>query len=107
MRFGKVYFSLPTLDVFEPDLRASVKINDLNGGNVVPGDILEYTIVGKNIGSDIANGVYIRDTLDPRTVYVPNSLQITYGPNTGLKTAFSFNLERNGGLKDIKFIYNK
>lgn len=28
-------------------------------------------------------------------------------PNTGLKTAFSFNLERNGGLKDIKFIYDK
>jgi gliding motility-associated-like protein/uncharacterized repeat protein (TIGR01451 family) len=86
---GDQYFSQVVtlaIDVFEPDLRASVKINDLNGGNVVPGDILEYTIVGKNIGSDIANGVYIRDTLDPRTVYVPNSLQITYGPNTGLKT---------------------
>ncbi|MBP6091690.1 MAG: DUF11 domain-containing protein, partial [Crocinitomicaceae bacterium] len=86
---GDQYFSQVVtfaIDVYEPDLRASVSINDLNGGNVAPGDILEYTIVGKNIGSDIANGVYIRDTLDPRTVYLPNSLQISYGPNTGLKT---------------------
>ena len=86
---GDQYFSQVVtfaIDVYEPDLRASVKINDLNGGNVVPGDILEYTIVGKNIGSDIANGVYIRDTLDPRTVYLPNSLQILSGPNTGFKT---------------------
>ncbi len=89
---GDQYFSQVVtlaIDVFEPDLRASVKINDINGGNVVPGDILEYTIVGKNIGSDIANGVYIRDTLDPRTVYLPNSLQIFSGPNSGLKTDIS------------------
>lgn len=89
---GDQYFSQVVtfaIDVYEPDLRASVSINDLNGGNVAPGDILEYTIVGKNIGSDIANGVYIRDTLDPRTVYLPNSLQIFSGPNSGLKTDVS------------------
>jgi gliding motility-associated-like protein/uncharacterized repeat protein (TIGR01451 family) len=89
---GDQYFSQVVtfaIDVYEPDLRASVSINDLNGGNVAPGDILEYTIVGKNIGSDIANGVYIRDTLDPRTVYLPNSLQIFSGPNSGIKTDVS------------------
>lgn len=74
------------IDVFEPDLRATVYLNDLNGGAVVPGDVLEYTVVGKNIGSDVANGVYIADTLDPRTSYVPGSIQVTHGPNLGSKT---------------------
>lgn len=74
------------IDVFEPDLRATVYISDLNGGQVNPGDQLEYTVVGKNIGSDISLGTFITDTLDPRTIYVPNSLSITYGPNLGSKT---------------------
>ena len=74
------------IDVFEPDLRATVFLNDLNGGMVSPGDTLEFTIVGKNIGSDVANGVFIADTLDPRTTYLPGSLQIVSGPNAGLKT---------------------
>ncbi len=78
------------IDVFEPDLRATVYISDLNGGQVNPGDQLEYTVVGKNIGSDISIGTFITDTLDPRTVYVPNSISISYGPNLGAKTdAFS------------------
>jgi gliding motility-associated-like protein/uncharacterized repeat protein (TIGR01451 family) len=74
------------IDVFEPDLRATVYVSDLNGGQVNPGDQLEYTIVGKNIGSDVSLGTFITDTLDPRTVYVPNSLNITYGQNLGPKT---------------------
>ncbi|TXI88050.1 MAG: T9SS type B sorting domain-containing protein [Crocinitomicaceae bacterium] len=74
------------IDVFEPDLRATVYISDLNGGQVNPGDQLEYTVVGKNIGSDVSLGTFITDTLDPRTVYVPNSLSITYGQNSGPKT---------------------
>jgi gliding motility-associated-like protein/uncharacterized repeat protein (TIGR01451 family) len=78
------------IDVFEPDLRATVYVSDLNGGQVNPGDQLEYTIVGKNIGSDVSLGTFITDTLDPRTIYVPNSLSITYGQNLGSKTdAFS------------------
>ena len=74
------------IDVFEPDLRATVYMQDLNGGLVQPGDILEYTLVGKNIGSDISNGTFMSDTLDPRTVYLPNSISINYGPNLGPKT---------------------
>lgn len=74
------------IDVFEPDLRATVYISDLNGGQVNPGDELEYTVVGKNIGSDVSLNTFITDTLDPRTIYVPNSLSVFYGPNSGLKT---------------------
>ena len=74
------------IDIYEPDLRASVYIDDLNGGLVAPGDILEYTLVGKNIGSDLSINTFIVDTLDPRTAYVPNSISIDFGPNSGAKT---------------------
>ena len=74
------------IDIYEPDLRASVFVNDLNGGAVMPGDILEYTVTGKNIGSDVSLNTYITDTLDIRTNYVPNSITYLNGPNAGVKT---------------------
>ena len=58
----------------------------MNGGIVEPGDILEYTLVGKNIGSDLSLNTFIVDTLDPRTQYVANSVSIDFGPNSGPKT---------------------
>ncbi len=75
-----------SIDIYEPDLRATVFVNDLNGGAVAPGDILEYTISGKNIGSDVAVNCFITDTLDIRTAYVPNSMVVLNGPNAGPKT---------------------
>ncbi|MFM6934124.1 MAG: hypothetical protein ACKOXP_01680, partial [Flavobacteriales bacterium] len=74
------------IDIYEPDLRASVTVNDLNGGAVVPGDVLEYTVTGKNIGSDVSVNTYITDTLDIRTNYVPNSITYLNGPFVGSKT---------------------
>jgi gliding motility-associated-like protein len=77
------------IDILEPDLRANVRINDLNGGLTNPGDILEYTLVGKNIGSDISLETYMVDTLDARTTYIPGSISIVHGPNQGAKTDFA------------------
>ncbi|RYY58033.1 MAG: T9SS type A sorting domain-containing protein [Chitinophagaceae bacterium] len=74
------------IDVYEPDLRSSVRVLDLNGGQVEPGDVLEYTVTGKNIGSDPAVNTFIVDTLEGNAVYVPNSITITRGPNLGAKT---------------------
>ena len=74
------------VDIYEPDLRASVTYTDLNGGTVVPGDILEYTVVSKNIGSDVSLNTVLTDTLDERLSYIPNTLNVTFGPNAGLKT---------------------
>ncbi len=74
------------IDIYEPDLRATVYINDLNGAPAQPNDILEYTIVGKNIGSDQSFNTFINDTLDIRTDYVPNSISYLNGPFTGTKT---------------------
>ena len=74
------------IDIYEPDLRATVYVQDLNGGQVIPGDILEYTMVGKNIGSDVSYNTFMTDTLDVRTTYVPNSLSYINGPFIGAKT---------------------
>ena len=74
------------VDIYEPDLRASVFVNDLNGGAVLPGDTLEYTVSGKNIGSDLAVNCFITDTLDIRTPFIPGSLNVLNGPNAGVKT---------------------
>ena len=58
--------SAAVVDVYEPDLRATVFIEDLDGGLAEPGDILEYTVVGKNLGSDAAHsGVHHRDARPP------------------------------------------
>ncbi|RYY61804.1 MAG: T9SS type A sorting domain-containing protein [Chitinophagaceae bacterium] len=74
------------IDVYEPDLRSSVRVSDINGGLVEPGDILEYTVTGKNIGSDPSVNTYIVDTLEGNAAYVPGSLRIVTGPNAGTKT---------------------
>ena len=74
------------LDVYEPDLRASIKARDVNGGALVPGDIVEYRIKGINIGSDPSLNSFITDTLDIRADYIPNSTRVVYGAVTGTMT---------------------
>ena len=74
------------IDVYEPDLRAAVRAFDINGGSVMPGDTIEYTIVGKNIGSDPSVNTFIVDTLERNAVFVPGSLRVTVGPNSGIKS---------------------
>ena len=74
------------IDVYEPDLRAGVKVVDLNGGTVNPGDILEYTVVGKNIGSDPSVNTFVVDTLEKNITYVPGSIIVTGGQNQGAKS---------------------
>jgi uncharacterized repeat protein (TIGR01451 family) len=75
-----------SIDVYEPDLRATVYISDVNGGIANPGDILEYTVVGKNIGSDAAVNVEMEIGLDIRTSFVPGSLEMIAGPGVGALT---------------------
>lgn len=55
-------------------------------GRVLPGDVIEYTITVGNSGSDPGTNVTVRDVLPALVTFVPGSLQITSGPNTGNKT---------------------
>jgi len=74
------------IDIYEPDLRAIVKVLDMNGGTLMPGDTLEYTVTGKNIGSDPSVNTFITDSLEHNVSFVPGSIDVVWGPNPGLKT---------------------
>ncbi len=49
---------------------------DVNGGTLVPGDIISYTIVVSNSGTANATGGVISDTLPVNTSFVPGSVQL-------------------------------
>lgn len=74
------------VDVFEPDIRAELSVEDINGGLLEPGDTLEYTVLGKNIGSDPSLNSFIVDTLPSNVEYIPESIEVIFGPNLGVKT---------------------
>jgi uncharacterized repeat protein (TIGR01451 family) len=55
-------------------------------GVVRPNDILQYTITTTNNGNDSGTNVVLTDVLPQGVTYVPGSLSITSGPNSGAKT---------------------
>ncbi|RTH96271.1 hypothetical protein CSW29_13325, partial [Thermus scotoductus] len=66
------------VDIFVPDLTTTFTktVQDLNGGEVSPGDILEYTISFTNTGGDGATSVVLIDPIPPHTEYVSGSLLV-------------------------------
>jgi uncharacterized repeat protein (TIGR01451 family) len=78
-----------TTDLFAPDVQTSKSVTDLNGGQVEPGDELEYTISGSNRAGeevDDAVGVTVVDPLPANTTFVPGSLRQTGGADAGPRT---------------------
>lgn len=75
-------------DVFVPSVKDTLikSGTDLNGGNLVPGDVIEYVIKFGNTGQDGAAATVFRDTIPANTTYVPGSLTQTVGTNSGAKT---------------------
>lgn len=61
-------------------------VTDLNGGNVMPGDSLEYVISATNIGTHDALFTILYDKIPANATYLPNSLRILSGPNAGAKS---------------------
>ncbi|WP_347708883.1 DUF11 domain-containing protein [Meiothermus sp. CFH 77666] len=66
------------VNIYAPDLTSTFtkSVADLNGGNVLIGDILEYTVSFTNTGQDGATNVVVRDPIPTGTQYVPGSLQV-------------------------------
>lgn len=89
---GDTYY--PGVVSFATDLYAPVidgdsfakRVVDVNGGSVAPGDVLEYTLVMRNVGQDVAVQTVMRDTLPANATYVAGSLAVTIGANAGAKT---------------------
>ncbi len=70
-----------------PDLTSSAKsVIDINGGNLTPGDELEYVITVSNTGDDAAVDTILTDPLPSQVTFVPGSISISSGPNMGNKT---------------------
>jgi uncharacterized repeat protein (TIGR01451 family) len=60
-------------------LTASKQVSDVNGGSVIAGDNLLYTITLQNNGSKAITGIKIADVIPAKTTYQANSAQ---GPGT-------------------------
>ncbi len=84
----------PSVLTFATDLYAPVfdaanftkTVTDVNGGQVRPGDLLEYVVTMRNVGQDHAGKTVMRDTLPAGVTYEPGTLAVVSGPNAGAKT---------------------
>jgi uncharacterized repeat protein (TIGR01451 family) len=71
-----------TTDLFSPNVITTPTGVDLNGGDLLPGDVIEYRIDVRNDGTDTANNVVVTDAVPTSTTYVPGSLTVTGGAAT-------------------------
>jgi len=62
------------------------KATDVNGGALLTGDVVEFVLTAKNTGNDAAVNTVLTDVIDQGFDYVPGSLEVVTGPNTGVKT---------------------
>ncbi len=70
-----------------PDFKGMGKdVLDLNGGAVVQGDVLQYTITATNGGNDASKNTVITDVIESGLAFVPGSIEIVQGGVNGLKT---------------------
>jgi uncharacterized repeat protein (TIGR01451 family) len=74
---------ITSITIFRPDLTTSTKtLRDVNGGNLLSGDVVEYTLNIRNSGNDAAVRSIIRDTLPTGLSFVPNSIAVVADPST-------------------------
>lgn len=66
------------VELHAPDLITSLDIDgvDVNGGLLLPGDEIEYTIAFSNTGADDATNVLLEAPLPAGVTFVPDSLEI-------------------------------
>ena len=69
-------------DIYVPVITPNIvkTATDLNGGSLVPGDILRWNISMSNTGLDTGTNLVLVDPIPAGTTYVPGSLVINTGP---------------------------
>ena len=78
---------ITSISTLQPDFAGSVKsVRDINGGALVAGDVLEYSIVVTNRGNDGSVNTVLTDSLPDGVTYVPHSLVVQNGANADTKT---------------------
>ena len=73
-------------EIFSPDISMQKTATDVNGGQLLAGDVVEYTVSGTNTGQETAANLVVTDPIPSGTTYVPGSLDETVGANPGAKT---------------------
>lgn len=63
-------------ELYAPQIQAVKSLVDVNGGQVEPGDTLDYTVTLTNTGDDAASDVVVTDPIPVGTTFVPGSLEI-------------------------------
>ncbi len=85
-----VYFLgafITSISTFRPDFVGSLKeVKDVNGGVLLAGETLEYTITVINNGNDASAATVVTDPLPTGVTFVPGSIQVTSGMDTSMKT---------------------
>src|SRR5262249_9393706 len=82
---GDVYLLgafITSISSYKPEFSNSTKtVKNLTrtDGSTRPGDTVEYTIVARNDGNDVAEGVVLTDALPAGITYTAGTLQITAG----------------------------
>lgn len=59
---------------------------DLNGGDLLPNDIIEFAVTVTNLGAGGASNVTLTDPIPANTTYLAGTLNVSAGANTGPKT---------------------
>ena len=66
---------ITSISTFLPDFTTSTKtFTDVNGGSLVVGDVVEFTITVTNTGNDSSINTVLTDPLPPGMTYVPGTL---------------------------------
>ena len=79
---GALFFAT---ELYAPKVTQTKTVTDLNGGEALPGDVLEYVITNTNsaaAGTDAATGFVLRDPIPNDTTYLPGSIQINGAART-------------------------
>ena len=94
----------------DPTITVDKLVADANGNGLAEiGEVLTYTLKGKNTGIGNANYIELIDTLPNTVTYVPNTLQVVQSPGvvSGAKTDAGgddvADVITSGGRKIIKF----
>ncbi|MBE9201190.1 MULTISPECIES: SdrD B-like domain-containing protein [unclassified Nodularia (in: cyanobacteria)] len=86
----------------QPNWPANYLQGRLNGGNIVPGDELEYTIYFLSTGDTTALNVLMCDRLPQNTTFIPTAFNsIDPGTDKGILLSYDSNLVALTGIQDI------
>lgn len=104
---GLFTFSIKMKD---PSLTIKKMVQDASGNNQAEaGEVLTYTLSGRNVGVGNANNIILIDTLPSTVTYIPNTMKVIHAPGVtpGFKTdAVGDDIAdyiSNGAIKTIKF----